>query len=83
MRDASPSELCVASATGAVLRALHSLLEGGQSRLDDFRTARQAIESDDALDATERDRRVQHMLEERFTPAERLRVQALDATSGH
>ena len=54
-----------------------------QRRLDDFRTTRQAIESDGALDAAERDRRVQELLAERFTPAERLRVQALGGRSGH
>ena len=54
-----------------------------QRRVDDFRTARQTIESDGALDPAERDRRLRDLLAERFTPTERQRVQALDAAAGN
>ena len=50
-----------------------------QGRVDAFRAARHAIETDDTLDPASRGRRIQELLAERFTPAERLRVQTLDA----
>jgi lipase chaperone LimK len=76
-------EETVGPEAAARLAALDERRAEWQRRLDDFRTARQAIESDATLDAAERDRRIQELLTERFTPAERLRVQELGATSGH
>jgi lipase chaperone LimK len=76
-------EETVGPEAAARLAALDERRAEWQRRLDDFRTARQAIESDARLDAAERDRRIQELLTERFTPAERLRVQELGATSGH
>jgi len=76
-------EQTVGPEAAARLAALDERRAQWQRRLDDFRTARQAIESDATLDVAERDRRIQELVTERFTPAERLRVQALGATSGH
>ena len=49
-----------------------------QQRLDDYRAARDAIEHDGSLDAGARERAVETLQSERFTPEERLRVAALD-----
>ena len=49
-----------------------------QQRLDDYRTARRAIEDDVSLSAAARAHAVDTLLGERFTPQERLRVEALD-----
>ena len=65
------------------LAALDQRRAEWQHRLDDFRAARQTIETDPALAPAERDRRVQELLAAGFTPAERQRVQALDAAAGH
>src|SRR5262249_21514438 len=65
------------------LAALDQRRAEGQRRRDATRGARQTISRDTTLDAAERDRRIQELLTERFTPPERLRVQALAATSGN
>ncbi|TMA37186.1 MAG: lipase chaperone, partial [Deltaproteobacteria bacterium] len=49
-----------------------------QRRLDDYREARDAIARSDSLDAGARDRAIETLRAERFTPEERLRVVALD-----
>ena len=49
-----------------------------QQRLDDYRVARDAIERNESLDAGARDRAIETLRSERFTPEERLRVAALD-----
>jgi len=65
------------------LAALDQRRAEWQRRLDDFRAARQAIETDPALDPAERDRRIQDLLAARFTPTERQRVQALGGAAGN
>lgn len=57
-----------------------------QQRVDDYRTARQAIEANPSFSAAARAHAVDMLLGERFTPQERLRVEALDniqQESGH
>ena len=49
-----------------------------QQRLDDYRRARRAIEDDGSLSAAARAHAVDTLMDERFTPQERLRVEALD-----
>src|SRR5207245_9077547 len=49
-----------------------------QQRIDDYRTAREAIERDGSLDAGAGERAIETLRSERFTPEERLRVVALD-----
>ena len=49
-----------------------------QQRLDDYREARDATERNASLDAGARDRAIETLRAERFTPEERLRVVALD-----
>jgi lipase chaperone LimK len=51
-----------------------------QQRLDDYRSARRALEDSAALSTDARARAVETLLAERFSPEERLRVEALDAT---
>ncbi len=56
-----------------------------QQRLDDYRSARQAIDRNSALTPDARARAVEALLAQRFTPEERLRVEALDTlrAAGH
>ena len=49
-----------------------------QQRLDEYREALDAIEQNESRDAGARDRAIEALRAERFTPEERLRVVALD-----
>lgn len=53
-----------------------------QARLDGYRAARAAIDADPSRSAAERERQRSALLAARFTPTERLRVEALDTVAG-
>jgi len=63
------------------IRALREQQFGAewQQRLDAYRSARRAIETNSSLSAAARAHAVETLLGERFTPQERLRVDALEA----
>jgi lipase chaperone LimK len=60
------------------LAALDEERAAWQQRVDDYRRARRAIAGDVSLGDAERARALGALLEERFSPQERLRVEALD-----
>jgi len=64
--------------TAARLAELDHARAAWQARLDEFRTQRAALLADAALNAAERQRRIDDLLERSFSPPERLRVEALD-----
>lgn len=49
-----------------------------RARLDEYQLERAAIEADPGLDPAQRAARLRHLLEDRFTANERLRVEATD-----
>jgi lipase chaperone LimK len=69
----------------ARLDALDRERAAWQQRLDDYRSAREEIEGNSTLTPNARARAVEALLGERFTPQERLRVEALDTlrAAGH
>ena len=62
----------------ARLEQLDRAREDWDRRLGDYRSARAALEADPALSADERHARAIRLLDESFTPTERLRVDALE-----
>jgi lipase chaperone LimK len=60
------------------LDALDRERAGWQQRLDDYRRDRQAIDGNADLTAEARAQAIDALRAERFTPAERVRVEALD-----
>lgn len=60
------------------LAALDAERAAWQQRLDDWRSARERIESDPRLDTAAREHALQAELDARFDPAEQRRVRALD-----
>lgn len=60
------------------LAALDAERAAWQTRVDEFRAARTAIEDDGSRSSDDRARAVAALLAERFTPPERVRLEALD-----
>ncbi len=60
------------------LAALDAERAAWQARVDEFRAARAAIEDDASRSSEDRARAVETLLAERFTPPERVRIDALD-----
>jgi lipase chaperone LimK len=91
MRAAGASDPQIAAARSAALGAdaAARLAELDRSRADwdarlaRFRAARAALLADPQLDDAERGRRIAALLESSFTPAERIRVEALDRIAAH
>jgi len=86
MRAAGATEPQIAAARTAALGAdaaarlaeLDRSRAEWDARLARFRAARTALHADPQLDDAERSRRIAALLESSFTPAERIRVEALD-----
>lgn len=74
-------EAAVGGEAAARLAALDGERAAWQSRLDAYRAARAAIDARAGYTDAERDRLREALLAERFTPTERLRVQAIDGTA--
>jgi lipase chaperone LimK len=70
------------SDAAARLAELDQARTAWDSRLAQFRAARAALLADAALEDAERRRRIDELLARSFSPTERIRVEALDRTSG-
>lgn len=64
------------------LAALDEQRRAWHERVEDYRAARAALESDPSLDAQARDEAIARLRAERFSGPELLRVEALDAIAG-
>lgn len=91
MRAAGASEADITAARTAALGAeaavrlaeLDRAHAAWQARLDQFHAQRAALLADPSVDPAERQRRVDDLLARSFTPAERLRVEAIDRIAAH